>query len=81
MGHCRALSMISERKGQTALWGFLAMLVLIAIASAELPTGTPPITVIAMASSSYITPMPAWAVRFLELSTIAATAARMPAIE
>ena len=25
--------MISERKGQTALWGFLAMLVLIAIAS------------------------------------------------
>ena len=41
---------------------------------------TPPITVMAMASSSYITPMPAWAVRFLELSTKAAIEARMPAM-
>ena len=41
---------------------------------------TPPITAMAMASSSYMTPMPAWAVRFFELSTSAATEASMPAI-
>ena len=42
---------------------------------------TPPITAMAMASSSYITPMPACAVRFFEVSTSAATAASMPAID
>ena len=41
---------------------------------------TPPITVIAMASSSYITPMPACAVRFFDESTMAATEASTPAM-
>ena len=41
---------------------------------------TPPMTAIAMASSSYMIPMPAWAVRFLELTTIAAKAASVAAI-
>ncbi len=40
----------------------------------------PPITAIAMASSSYITPMPACAVRFFELSTSAAMPASSPAM-
>ena len=40
----------------------------------------PPITAMAMASSSYITPMPACAVRFFELSTSAATPASSPAM-
>ena len=37
-------------------------------------------TAMAIASSSYITPMPDWAVRFLELSTTAASAASTPAM-
>ena len=41
---------------------------------------TPPITAMAMASSSYIWPMPACAVRFLELSTMAAMEASIPAM-
>ncbi|OIQ67181.1 hypothetical protein GALL_512420 [mine drainage metagenome] len=41
---------------------------------------TPPITAMAMASSSYIIPMPACADRFFEVSMIVAAAVSIPAM-